>query len=88
MINIYVGNLPWSTTDAELTDLFSEHGDVQEARIICDRENGQSRGFGFVKMPDRNQAQNAIAALDGTDFGGRTLKVNEAQPRASRGSRR
>jgi RNA recognition motif-containing protein len=78
--NIYVGNLPWSADDAALADLFSNHGEVISARVITDRDTGRSRGFGFVEM-DESAADAAISALNGTDMGGRPLKVNEAQPR-------
>lgn len=84
--NIYVGNLAWSTTDADLRNLFAEFGEVLSARVISDRETGRSRGFGFVEMDDAGAAQ-AIQALNGKAIGGRDLKVNEAQPRESRPSR-
>jgi len=84
--NIYVGNLAWSTTDADLRNLFAEFGEVLSARVISDRETGRSRGFGFVEMDDAGAAQ-AIQALNGKSVGGRDLKVNEAQPRESRPSR-
>lgn len=84
--NIYVGNLAWSTTDADLRNLFAEFGEVISARVISDRETGRSRGFGFVEMDDAGAAQ-AIQALNGKSIGGRDLKVNEAQPRESRPSR-
>lgn len=81
--NIYVGNLAWSTTDSDLQSLFSQYGQVTSAHVIQDRETGRSRGFGFVEMED-DGASKAIQALNGADFGGRNLKVNEAQPRQSR----
>ncbi len=84
--NIYVGNLPWSTTDADLRNMFSAHGEVTSAHVIEDRETGRSRGFGFVEM-DEEGARNAIQALNGADMQGRSLKVNEAQPRESRPAR-
>ena len=89
MINIYVGNLNYDTTEQDLEEAFTPHGKVQEVRIICD-ESGRSKGFGFVRMPDRQQGINAISALDGAKLDGRTLKVNEAQSRkgGQRGSRR
>jgi RNA recognition motif-containing protein len=83
MKKIYVGNLSWSTTDAELQDLFSQYGNVQSARVITDRETGRSRGFGFVEMDDAD-APKAISELDGRDFAGRNLRVNEAQERPRR----
>jgi RNA recognition motif-containing protein len=75
---IYVGNLPWSTTDEDLRELFATYGDVQSSAIVNDRETGRSRGFGFVEM-DAADADKAIGELDGRDYGGRTLRVNEAQ---------
>jgi RNA recognition motif-containing protein len=84
MKKIYVGNLPFSATEDELRDLFSQHGSVQSVSLVNDRETGRPRGFGFVEMPD-DAAQAAIRALDGTDLGGRTLRVNEARPRTEGG---
>lgn len=83
MKKLYVGNLPWRTTDAELEDIFSQHGTVQSAVVITDRETGRSRGFGFVEMDD-NGATSAIDALDGYEMGGRALRVNEANDRPRR----
>lgn len=82
---IYVGGLPYSTTDAQLSDLFAIHGAVASAKVITDRFTGQSRGFGFVEMSSSDEAQKAITALNGTEFGGRTLTVNEARPQEPRG---
>ena len=82
-MNIYVGNLSWSTTDADLKTLFSQYGEVTSAHVIEDRATGRSRGFGFVEMDDEG-ARKAIQAVNGTDLQGRTLKVNESQPRESR----
>lgn len=82
---IYVGGLPYSTTDAQLSDLFAVHGAVASARVITDRFTGQSRGFGFVEMASPEEAQKAITALNGTELGGRTLTVNEAKPQEPRG---
>jgi RNA recognition motif-containing protein len=76
---IYVGNLPWRATDAQLTEMFAAHGEVIEARIITDRETGRSRGFGFVTMANNDGAQNAIRALNGNSLEGRALVVNEAR---------
>ena len=86
-MNIYVGNLPFSMTEDELEGAFAAHGEVQSARIITDRYTGQSRGFGFVEMPDNNAAESAIQALNGPEFMGRPLTVNEARPREDRGPR-
>jgi len=81
---LYVGNLPFSATEAELRDLFARHGAVESVKVITDRETGRSRGFAFVEM-DANGASDAIRALDGTDMGGRALRVNEAQERSGGG---
>ena len=76
---IYVGNLPWRATDAQLTQLFGQYGEVTDARIVTDRETGRSRGFGFVTMSDATAAQNAIRAMNGYSLEGRNLVVNEAR---------
>ena len=81
---IYVGGLPYSATQAELTDLFSAHGTVQSANVISDKYTGQSRVFGFIEMSSGEEAQAAITALHSTELGGRTLQVNEAKPMAPR----
>ena len=81
---VYVGGLAYSTTDQQLNDLFAQHGSVTSARIITDKFTGQSRGFGFVEMATDDEAKNAITALNGTQFGGRTLTVNEARPQEPR----
>jgi RNA recognition motif-containing protein len=83
--NIYVGNLVWDCTADDLLGLFQAHGQVARAQVITDRETGRSRGFGFVEMNDDAEAQKAIEALNGTDFKGRPLTVNEAKPREERG---
>lgn len=80
-MNIYVGNLSFDETDDTLEEAFSAHGEVESARVITDRYSGRSRGFGFVEMPNKEEAEAAIAALNGTDLGGRTLTVNESKPR-------
>ncbi|NIA25907.1 MAG: RNA-binding protein [Gammaproteobacteria bacterium] len=80
-MNIYVGNLPFNSTGSDLERLFGEHGEVTSASVISDRETGRSRGFGFVEMANADEAKTAIQELDGHDFGGRRLKVNEARPR-------
>jgi RNA recognition motif-containing protein len=82
---IYVGGLPYSATEQQLSDLFGAHGAVASARIITDKFTGQSRGFGFVEMSSDSEAQAAITALNGSDMGGRTLTVNEARPQEPRG---
>jgi cold-inducible RNA-binding protein len=81
MTNIYVGNLVWACTNEDLMTLFGQYGQVAKAQIIMDRETGRSRGFAFVEMPDANEAKTAIEALNGADFNGRALTVNEAKPR-------
>jgi len=81
---LYVGSLPYSTTEQQLSELFTQHGTVQSAKVITDRYTGQSRGFGFVEMATSEEAQKAIAALNGTPLGGRTLVVNEARPQEKR----
>jgi RNA recognition motif-containing protein len=81
---IYVGGLPYSATEQQLSDLFSPHGSVQSARVITDKFTGQSRGFGFVEMGSEEEAKKAISALNGTQMDGRTLTVNEAKPQEPR----
>lgn len=81
MKSIFVGNLPWSTTDADLSSKFAEFGAVVSARVINDKETGKSRGFGFVEMSDED-AQKAIAGLSGQKWGERELTVNEAKPKS------
>jgi len=80
-MNIYVGNLPYQITEEQLTALFAEHGVVSQVSIIQDRETGRSKGFGFVEMDNDAEANAAIEAINGSDSGGRSLKVNEARPR-------
>ena len=81
--NIYVGNLPWSATEEDVRAAFEAFGEVISVKLINDRETGRPRGFGFVEMEDQG-ALEAIESLDGSDFGGRNLKVNEARPRPER----
>lgn len=81
--NLYVGNLAFATTSTDLQSLFAEYGEVADAKVITDRDTGQSRGFGFVEMASGEAAQSAISALDGRDVSGRALKVNVAKPRSS-----
>ena len=80
-MNIYVGNLAFTTTDHDLRQLFEPYGAVDEIRVITDRDTGRSKGFGFVEMPDSTTAKTAIAGLQGKELAGRTLTVNEAKPR-------
>lgn len=84
---LYVGNLPYSSTEDSLREAFSQSGTVDSVTIIIDRDTGRSKGFGFVEMGTDAEAQAAIEALDGQDFGGRRVKVNEAKPRAPRENR-
>jgi len=84
MKNLYVGNLPHSTTESELRNIFEPHGAVEKIILVTDRDTGQSRGFGFVEMANAGEADKAIAALNGTDLGGRTLTINEAKPKTDR----
>jgi cold-inducible RNA-binding protein len=87
-MKLYVGNLPFSTSDAELRSLFEVHGEVASASVVMDRETGRSRGFGFVEMPNDEEARAAINGLNGQNMGGRDLTVNEARPREDRGGGR
>lgn len=80
MKSIYVGNLPFTATEDEVRDLFAQYGEVNEVRIITDRDTGRPRGFGFVRMSPAD-ADTAIEALNGTELGGRTLRINEAEER-------
>ena len=80
-MNIYVGNLSFSVTEEDLRQAFQAHGTVDKAAVITDKLSGQSRGFGFVEMPNREEALKAISAVNGLDLKGRALKVNEAKPK-------
>jgi RNA recognition motif-containing protein len=86
-INIYVGNLSFDTNEEQLKELFESFGQVESATIISDKFTGRARGFGFVKMPEREEGLRAIQELDSKDFMGRSLKVNEARPRTDRPDR-
>ncbi len=83
-VNIYVGNLAFTTTDHDLRQLFEPYGVVDEIRVITDRDTGRSKGFGFVEMPDSTAAKTAITEIQGKELEGRTLTVNEAKPREPR----
>ena len=85
--SLYVGNFPYSTTEEQLTELFSQHGGVESVRILKDRETGMSRGFGFVDMDSQEAAETVIAELNGMDFNGRALKINHSRPREARPDR-
>ena len=82
---LYVGNLAYTVTDDALAQMFEAHGTVQSAQVIMDRDTGRSKGFGFVEMGSDQEAQAAIAALNGKEMGGRTLTVNEARPKPEGG---
>ena len=86
-MNIYVSNLSWGTKSNSLHDLFAQYGEVSSANIITDRETGRSRGFGFVEMPNDEEAQKAIDSINGTDFEGKTLSVAVARPKEDRPAR-
>ena len=83
-MNIYIGNLPFSATEDELREVFNGFGQVNSVTIIKDKMSGRSRGFGFVEMADDGEARNAIQAMNGKDFKGRDMVVNEARPREDR----
>ena len=83
--NLYVGNLSYDVNDEALEGLFGNHGTVESAKVIMDRDSGRSKGFGFVEMSNDEEAQAAISALDGQECDGRNIKVNEAKPREDRG---
>lgn len=87
MKNLFVGNMSFQTTAADLRALFEPFGQLARVHVATDRETGRARGFGFVEMQNDDEAAKAIAALDGKDFGGRNLKVNEARPKESNGPR-
>ena len=87
-MNIYVGNLAFTATEAEVRQLFDAYGTVDTVRVMTDRETRQPRGFGFVEMPNAREAQAAIAGLNGKDLGGRPLTINEARPREEGGGAR
>ncbi len=80
-MDIYVGNLAYKSTDEDLRTLFAQYGEVTSARVVVDRGSGRSKGFGFVEMPNAEEAQKAIDAINGNDFQGRALRVNESQPK-------
>jgi RNA recognition motif-containing protein len=86
-MNLYVGNLLFDVTENELKGLFEPFGQVTEIRLIMDKYTGKSKGFGFIEMPSKDEAQKAIAELNGKDIKGRAMTVNEAKPKIDRGSR-
>ena len=87
-MNIYVGNLPYSTTEDDLRNAFAQYGEVSTVNLITDKFSGQSKGFAFVEMDDNSSADAAIKALNETQMGGRNIKVNQAKPRGERPARR
>jgi RNA recognition motif-containing protein len=87
-MNIYIGNLPYNVTEDELKDLFSEFGEVSSVSIIMDKFSGQSKGFGFIEMPNNSEADKAIKALNESELKGRNIKVNQAKPREQRPQRK
>jgi len=87
-MDIYVGNLSYNTVDNDLQALFENFGSVSSVRVITDRDTGRSKGFGFVEMPDKTQAEAAIAEINGKEVDGRTLRVNESQPKPRNNDRR
>ncbi len=90
LMNMYIGNLAYNVTEEDLNEAFSEFGNVESVNIIKDRFSGQSKGFGFVDMPDNSEADKAIKALNGKDFKGRDIKVNQAnqKPKGKKNNRR
>ena len=84
MKKIFVGNISFTTTEADLRQWFQPHGSVESATVVTDRDTGRSRGFGFVEMPNDSEAEAAIAALNGSEAGGRSLTVNDARPQTER----
>jgi RNA recognition motif-containing protein len=83
-MDIYVGNLPYDVSDSDLQQLFSQYGTVTSARVVIDRVTGRAKGFGFVEMGDKAEAEKAISATNGFEMNGRALRVNESQPKPSR----
>ena len=84
-MKLYVGNLPYNTSEEDLRNLFAQYGNVESVAVITDRDTGRSKGFGFVEFGDDNEARNAISALSGQEYGGRALTVNEARPKTQSG---
>ncbi|HMF92573.1 MAG TPA: RNA-binding protein [Candidatus Angelobacter sp.] len=84
-MKLFVGNFPFSTTEADLQSLFAPYGNIESVTVVTDRQTGRSRGFGFVEMTDRGEAEKAIEALNGKEIGGRALNVNEARPKNDSG---
>ena len=87
-MDIYVGNLPYSVTESDLKNAFSEFGEVSNVRLVSDKFSGQSKGFGFVEMPNNSESEAAIEALNGSSFKGRNIKVNQAKSKEEHPKRR
>ena len=83
-MNIYIGNISFDSTEDDVKEAFAKHGEVASVKLITDNATGRSKGFGFIEMPKDDEAEAAIAALNGTDLGGREIKVNKARPREER----
>ena len=83
-MNIFIANLSWAITDADLRDLFEEYGEIKSAKVIMDRETGKSRGFGFVELADEEQAKRALTELNGATYDDKVISVSEARPREER----
>ena|SRR5690349_12903663 len=86
-MKLFVGNFAFNTTEDDLRELFQAYGNVESVAVVTDRDTGRSRGFGFVEMPDRGEAEKAIQGLNGKQVGGRTLNINEARPKTDNGPR-
>jgi cold-inducible RNA-binding protein len=84
-MKLFVGNFPFSTTEADLQAMFAPYGNIESVTVVTDRQTGRSRGFGFVEMSDRSEAEKAIEALNGKELGGRAINVNEARPKSDGG---
>ena len=86
-MNIYVGNMSFDVSESELREAFEQFGEITEVRLIMDKFSGKSKGFGFIEMPSKDEAEKAIEEMNGKDFNGRALNVNEAKPKTDRGGR-
>ena len=87
-MNIYVGNMSFDVSESELREAFEQFGEITEVRLIMDKFSGKSKGFGFIEMPSKDEAEKAIEEMNGKEFKGRDLNVNEAKPKVDRGGRR
>ncbi len=86
-MNIYVGNMPFDVSEDDLREAFEQFGEITEVRLIMDKYSGKSKGFGFIEMPSKDEAEKAIEEMNGKEFKGRALSVNEAKPKTDRGGR-